>query len=369
MSMLSRSGCDHPAEVRTIEWRAGSVVMIDQRALPLREVYVECTTWEEVADAIRSMVIRGAPAIGVAAAMAMALAGRAARHLERDGFERALQDATEGLFRTRPTAVNLGWALSEMRRVWDVRGGDQERIVDDLERRALEIYRDDLSSCRSIGAYGAELVLEEKPVILTHCNAGALATAGYGTALGVIRAVHARRPEVHVFVGETRPFLQGARLTAWELLHEGISAELITDSMAGHILSTGVVTQVIVGADRIAANGDTANKIGTYPLSVLAREHDVPFYVAAPLSTVDTSIPDGGHIPIEERDIDEVTHAGGTRVAPVGMRVRNPAFDVTPGRNITAIITERGVVRPPFGAGLARVMSSAADSGGDVCGP
>ena len=315
------------------------------------------------------MVIRGAPAIGVAAAMAMALAARASARAERLEFERALQDATKGLFSTRPTAVNLGWALDEMERVWRRPEVGQDRIVEEMEERALRIYRDDLTSCRSIGSHGADLVVEERPVILTHCNAGALATAGYGTALGVIRAVHERRPHVHVLVDETRPFLQGARLTAWELLHEGISAELITDSMAGYFLSTGVVTQVIVGADRIAANGDTANKIGTYPLSVLAREHGVPFYVAAPLSTVDLSLPDGSGIPIEERDIHEVTHAGGNRVAPEGVRARNPAFDVTPAHNITAIITERGVVRPPFREGLAGVMSSAADSGGETCEP
>ncbi len=364
---MSETGSDHPAEVRTIEWRSGSVVMIDQRALPLREEYVVCTTWQEVAEAIRLMVIRGAPAIGVAAAMGMALAARAAARAERREFERALQDATKGLFSTRPTAVNLAWALDEMDRVWRRPEVDQDRIVEEMEELALRIYRDDLASCRSIGSYGADLVVEERPVILTHCNAGALATAGYGTALGVIRAVHERRPHVHVLVDETRPFLQGARLTAWELLHEGISAELITDSMAGYFLSTGAVTQVIVGADRIAANGDTANKIGTYPLSVLAREHGVPFYVAAPLSTVDLSLPDGSGIPIEERDIDEVTHAGGNRVAPVGIRARNPAFDVTPAHNITAIITERGVIRPPFKEGLARVMSAAADSGGYRC--
>lgn len=369
MPTVHGPGFDHPAEVRTIEWRDGAVVMIDQRVLPLSEEYVVCSTWQDVADAIRSMVIRGAPAIGVAAAMGMALAARSARGLERGAFERSLQDATKGLFSTRPTAVNLGWALNAMERVWRRQEVDQDGIVEDMERRALEIYRDDLQSCRSIGAYGAELVVEEEPVILTHCNAGALATAGYGTALGVIRAVHDRRPKVHVLVDETRPFLQGARLTAWELLHEGISAELITDSMAGYFLSTGVVTQVIVGADRIAANGDTANKIGTYPLSVLAREHHVPFYVAAPLSTVDLSIPDGSHIPIEERAIDEVTHAGGNRVAPIGVRARNPAFDVTPARNITAFITERGVVLPPLGEGLARVMSDAGESGGDSCVP
>ncbi|MHB0980736.1 MAG: S-methyl-5-thioribose-1-phosphate isomerase [Thermoleophilia bacterium] len=353
--------------MRTIEWRDGTVVMIDQRRLPLAEEYVACATWEEVAEAIRWMVIRGAPAIGVAAAMGMALAARTARGLAPAAFEQALQAATKGLFLTRPTAVNLGWALAEMERVWRRPGLSPAEIAEVMERRALEIYHEDLDSCRSIGAFGAELVTEDEPVILTHCNAGALATAGYGTALGVIRAVSVRRPKLHVLVDETRPFLQGARLTAWELMHECISAELITDSMAGYFLSQGIVTQVVVGADRIAANGDTANKIGTYTLSVLAREHGVPFYVAAPLSTVDLAIPDGGHIPIEERDESEVTHVGGRRVAPVGVRVRNPAFDVTPARNVTAIITERGVARPPFAGSLARLAAAAGEERGGAC--
>jgi len=365
----ARPCSDHPSEVRTIEWHDGTVVMIDQRRLPLLEEYVRFTRWEEVAEAIRVMVIRGAPAIGVAAAMGMALAGRSARGLAPAAFEKTLQAATKGLFATRPTAVNLGWALAEMERVWRRPGLSPGEIAEAMEQRALEIYHEDLASCRSIGAFGAELVTEEQPVILTHCNAGALATAGYGTALGVIRAVSARRPNLHVLVDETRPFLQGARLTAWELMHEGISSELITDSMAGHFLSQGIVTQVVVGADRIAANGDTANKIGTYPLSVLAREHEVPFYVAAPLSTVDLAIPDGAHIPIEERDEAEVTHVGGQRVAPVGVRVRNPSFDVTPARNITAIITDRGVARAPFLESLARLARATADEGGNECAP
>jgi len=307
-----------------------------------------------VAECISTMVIRGAPAIGVAAAMGMALAARASETESRQVFVRSLQRATKDLLATRPTAVNLGWALDEMERVWrqDLSAAE---VTEAMQARALEIYEDDLASCRAIGVYGAELIDGDSPVILTHCNAGALATAGYGTALGVIRAVFARNPRVRVLVDETRPFLQGARLTAWELLHEGIPAELITDSMAGHFFRTGEITHVVVGADRIAANGDTANKIGTYTVAVLAKEHGVPFYVAAPLSTFDLSIPDGEHIPIEERDEAEVTHVGGRRVAPVGVRVRNPAFDVTPARFITAIITERGVVTPPYDAGLARL--------------
>ncbi len=358
---------DHPSAVRTIEWRDGSVLMIDQRKLPLVEEYVTCSTWEDVAEAIRTMVIRGAPAIGVAAAMGMALAARAARELPRDGFTRALQDATKGLFSTRPTAVNLGWALAEMEQVWRDQALAPKAAAEAMERLALQIYEDDVASCRSIGAYGAELITVEEPVILTHCNAGALATAGYGTALGVVRAVFARRPRLRVFVDETRPFLQGARLTAWEMLHEGIPADLITDSMAGYFISKGMVTHVVVGADRIAANGDAANKIGTYTVSVLAKEHDVPFYVAAPLSTVDFAIPDGSHIPIEERDEAEVTHIAGSRVAPEGVRVRNPAFDVTPARNITAIITDRGVVLPPFGAGLRGLAAEPLSKEGDPC--
>lgn len=348
---------DHPQAVRTLEWRDGAVVMIDQRRLPHDEVYVTCRTWQDVAEAIRTMVVRGAPAIGVAAAMGVALAGLAAAHEPPAVFRARLQDAAKALYATRPTAVNLGWALGEMERVWareDLPPGERAEV---LVQRALEIYEEDIAACRAIGRFGAELIEGADPVILTHCNAGALATAGYGTALGVIRSVFAQRPGVHVLVDETRPFLQGARLTAWELLHDGISAELITDSMAGHFLSRGVVTHVVVGADRIAANGDTANKIGTYPLSVLAREHGVPFLVAAPLSTVDLSMPDGTHIPIEERDPREVTHLGETAVAPAGMRVRNPSFDVTPARNITAIVTERGVARPPYGESLSGLAS------------
>ncbi len=347
--------------------------MIDQCRLPLEEVYVTCRTWEEVAECIRTMVIRGAPAIGVAAAMGMALAARAYESESQEVFVRALQRATKDLLATRPTAVNLSWAVDEMERVWrqDLSAAE---VAEAMEARALEIYEDDLSSCRAIGLYGAELIEGDRPVVLTHCNAGALATAGYGTALGVIRAVFARNPQVRVLVDETRPFLQGSRLTAWELLHEGISAELITDNMAGHFFRTGEITHVVVGADRIAANGDTANKIGTYTVAVLAREHGVPFYVAAPVSTLDLSIPDGDHIPIEERDQAEVTHLGGRRVAPVGVRVRNPAFDVTPARFITAIITERGVARPPYGealgrlAGLPRGHSSGAGQRSDICG-
>lgn len=355
----------HRGEVRTIEWRDGAIIMIDQRRLPLEEVYVTCRTAEEVAECIRTMVIRGAPAIGVAAAMGMAVAARVCAGGSPESLRDALQRTTKVLWDTRPTAVNLAWALGEMERVWRREDLSPAEVAESMEVRAREIYDDDLASCRAIGEYGAELIDGDHPVVLTHCNAGALATAGYGTALGVIRAAFARNPQLRVLVDETRPVLQGARLTAWELLHDGIPAELITDNMAGHFFRTGEITHVVVGADRIAANGDTVNKIGTYTVAVLAREHRVPFYVAAPFSTVDLSISDGDRIPIEERDETEVTHIAGRRIAPLGVRARNPAFDVTPARFITAIVTDRGVVRPPFGEGLERLgVGSDGERGG-----
>ncbi|MCE5254161.1 MAG: S-methyl-5-thioribose-1-phosphate isomerase [Actinomycetia bacterium] len=346
------------AGIRTVEWRDGTVVMIDQRRLPLEEVYIHCRTWEEVADAIRTMAVRGAPALGVAAAMGMALAARAALRSGAGAparFRAELQAASKGLFETRPTAYNLPWALREMERIWTRDDLAPSEVAEEMERLAVKIYEDDLVSCRAIGDNGAALIQEERPVILTHCNAGALATAGYGTALGVIRSVHARDPRLHVLVDETRPLLQGARLTAWELMREGISMELITDNMAGYFLNKGVVTHVVVGADRITANGDVANKIGTYSLSVLARENGVPFYVAAPFSTVDRCLPDGSAVPIEERAASEVTGFDAVRWAPPGVQVRNPAFDVTPARNVTAIITERGVAFPPYEESLERL--------------
>jgi methylthioribose-1-phosphate isomerase len=364
--------------------------MIDQRRLPLSEEYVCCSKWMEVADAISDMVIRGAPAIGVAAAFGIVLAAKQVL-AERpepagdiDGFRAYLQDATKGLFATRPTAVNLKWALDQMQEIWggegpEWAGGDHvcakarsEReaelpgeVTARLEARAVQILEEDVASCRRIGEYGAELIMEglpgeRGPVILTHCNAGALATAGYGTALGVVRSVHARTPAMHVLVDETRPFLQGARLTAWELSREGIPFTLICDNMAGYFMSRGEVTHVVVGADRIAANGDTANKIGTYTVSVLAREHGIPFYVAAPLSTVDLSLADGDSIPIEERSPNEVLFLGEARVAPWGAKARNPSFDVTPACSITAIITDAGAARPPYELSLAALTQAAA---------
>jgi methylthioribose-1-phosphate isomerase len=341
--------------IRPVVWRDGAVVLIDQRRLPLEEVYVECITWQGVAAAICDMTVRGAPALGVTAGMGMALAARSAL-ADAGGdparFRAGVQAASKGLFDTRPTAYNLPWALKEIERIWSRDDLSPAEVTAAIERRAVQIFEDDLASCRAIGEYGADLITGEQPVVLTHCNAGALATAGYGTALGVIRSAHARNPRLRVFADETRPLLQGARLTAWELTREGIEVALITDSMAGYFMRQGAITHVVVGADRITANGDVANKIGTYTVSVLAREHGIPFFVAAPFSTVDLRLTDGDEIPIEERDADEVTGFAGVRWAPWGVKVRNPAFDVTPAANVTAIVTDRGVALPPYGSSL-----------------
>jgi len=335
--------------VRTVEILDDAVVLIDQRSLPLEERYVRCLTWRDVAARISDMTVRGAPAIGVAAAGALALAGREAalRDDDVDAFRGVLAEASAGLAATRPTAVNLTWAIDEMSAVWRSWTGSPLSCASALLARARAIHDDDIDRCRRIGAHGATL-FGAGARILTHCNAGALATAGYGTALGVIRSVFAEHPDISVFVDETRPFLQGARLTAWELSVEGIPYRLISDNMAGHFISRGEVGAIVVGADRIAANGDTANKIGTYTLSVLAKEHRVPFYVAAPLTTVDRHITSGAGIPIEERSEDEVTSFAGQRLAPVGARALHPAFDVTPAANIQAIITEVGILRAPY---------------------
>jgi methylthioribose-1-phosphate isomerase len=338
----------------TIAWQDDAIVMIDQRKLPGAEVYVRCRTAPEVARAIKGMVIRGAPAIGVAAAMGLALG---LRRSEATGTKKL---ATE-FFRmcdlmagTRPTAVNLFWAVERMKRVFGAAatsGESVDRIKDLLEAEARRIHDEDVDGCRAIGRHGSTLVPDGARV-LTHCNAGALATAGYGTALGVIRAAVEQGKRISVIADETRPFLQGARLTAWELVRDGIETTVITDSMSGSMMREGRIDLVIVGADRVAANGDVANKIGTYTVAVLAREHGIPFYVAAPVSTVDLSTPDGSRIPIEERDGREVTHLGTKRVTPAGALVRNPAFDVTPSRLVSAIVTERGIARPPYAESL-----------------
>ncbi|MCX6620765.1 MAG: S-methyl-5-thioribose-1-phosphate isomerase [Acidobacteria bacterium] len=331
--------------VETIQWTPAGVVMIDQTRLPREVVYVTCKNYEEVAGAIKTMVIRGAPAIGVAAAMGVAIGVERA---DAAGLDEQFDRICKTLAATRPTAVNLFWAIDRMRRMYEeVKGGDIEEIRARLTIEAQQIYLEDIAINQAIGRHGAPLVPDGKTV-LTHCNAGALATAGYGTALGVIRAAVAAGKKIDVFADETRPFLQGARLTAWELQQDGIPTTLITDNMAGHFLHSGRIGCVVVGADRIAANGDVANKIGTYSVAVLAHENGVPFYVAAPISTLDLTLATGDAIPIEQRPASEVTEVYGVRVAPEGIDVQNPAFDVTPNRYVTAIITERGVARGPY---------------------
>ena len=344
--------------VETIQWTPAGVVMIDQTKLPREEVYVTCTTYGEVADAIRTMVIRGAPAIGVAAAMGVALGVLRADPAQLDAeFERICDTLAD----TRPTAVNLFWGIDRMKRVFrEVRAEPIERIRERLIREARQIRLEDIAINEAIGRNGMDLVPDGKTV-LTHCNAGALATAGYGTALGVVRAAISSGKKIDVFADETRPFLQGARLTVWELQHDGIPATLITDNMAGHFLKSGRIGCEVVGADRIDANGDVANKIGTYSVAVLARENGVPFYVAAPISTLDLTLARGDEIPIEQRDASEVTHLFGVAVAPDGIAVENPAFDVTPSRYVTAIITERGVARAPYAQSLRALVSVGPD--------
>ncbi|HEX4231480.1 MAG TPA: S-methyl-5-thioribose-1-phosphate isomerase [Bryobacteraceae bacterium] len=338
--------------VETIEWTPEGVVMIDQTRLPRETVYVTCRDYVQVADAIRNMVIRGAPAIGVAAAMGVAIGA-----LHSDDLETDMPAICDTLARTRPTAVNLFWGIQRMRALYE---SVRDRPVDEIRERmvaeATLVRNEDIAINRAIGRHGAPLVPDGKTV-LTHCNAGALATAGFGTALGVIRAAVLAGKKFDVFAGETRPFLQGARLTAWELQRDGIETTLITDNMAGHFLHSGRIGCVVVGADRIAANGDVANKIGTYGVAVLAKENGVPFYVAAPISTLDLTLKSGAEIPIEERNAREVTHFQNVHVAPDGIKVANPAFDVTPHRYVTAIITERGVARAPFTESLMNLAS------------
>jgi methylthioribose-1-phosphate isomerase len=340
--------------VETIQWIDGTVVMIDQRRLPLEETYVTCRSYQEVAEAIRGMTIRGAPAIGVAAAMGVALG---MLHAPGPDFDAQMNQICATLAATRPTAVNLFWAIDRMQRLY---AGMAGQPVDEIRRRLVEeallVREEDIAICRAIGHNGAALVPERKTV-LTHCNAGALATAGYGTALGVIRAAVEAGKQIDVFADETRPFLQGARLTVWELQQDNIPTTLITDNMAGHFMKSGRIGCVVVGADRIAANGDVANKVGTYTVAVLAKENGVPFFVAAPISTLDLRLASGSAIPVEQRAAEEVTHVFGQRVAPEGTVVENPAFDVTPARYVGAIITEKGVARPPYEESLKKLVS------------
>jgi len=329
--------------LETIEWTPEGVVMIDQTRLPRETVFVTCKDYLDVADAIKTMIIRGAPAIGVAAAMGVAIGVQKSHDPDAD-----FATICDVLAATRPTAVNLFWGIERMKRLYrSLEGRPVAEKREVMIREAIAVKEEDVAICRQIGRHGAPLVPDGKTV-LTHCNAGALATAGYGTALGVIRAAVEDGKKIDVFADETRPFLQGARLTAWELMQDGIPTTLITDNMAGHFLKSGRIGCVVVGADRIAANGDVANKIGTYSVAVLAKENGVPFYVAAPISTLDLTLTDGSLIPIEERAAGEVTSVFGVPVAPADVNVCNPAFDVTPNRYVTAIITERGVAKAPF---------------------
>jgi methylthioribose-1-phosphate isomerase len=346
----------------TIEWTDDAVVMIDQRKLPGVETYVKCQTAPQVAKAIKTMVIRGAPAIGVAAAMGLALGVKQCKATGTQKLATEFYKLCELMAGTRPTAVNLFWAIDRMKRVFAeaaTKGASVDQIKARLEQEARAIHDEDVASCRAMGAHGATVV-PQTARILTHCNAGALATAGYGTALGVIRGAVECGKHVVVLADETRPFLQGSRLTAWELTRDGIDTTVITDNMSGAMMRGGQVDLVVVGADRIAANGDVANKVGTYMVAVLAKENNIPFYVAAPISTIDLSTPDGSTIPIEERNQKEVTHLGPTRLTPEAAKTRNPAFDVTPHRYVTGIITEKGIARAPYTESLAALVGTLA---------
>ncbi|MCK9637763.1 MAG: S-methyl-5-thioribose-1-phosphate isomerase [Methylobacter tundripaludum] len=344
--------------VETLRWRDGRLEMIDQRVLPARFEYLPYSSASEVAEGIRSMVVRGAPAIGCAAAYGVALESLALRQASREAFVAGMEKGFEVLAASRPTAVNLFWALKRMREVWEAnKQGTVDEIVDRLLAEAHEVSAEDVRINRAMGAYGAAL-LPDGARVLTHCNAGALATAGHGTALGVFRSAVEAGKRISVIADETRPFLQGARLTAWEMVQEKIPVTLITDNMAGHLMSRGEIDAVVVGTDRVAANGDVANKIGTYMVAVLAQRHGIPFYVACPLSTIDLAIPDGTAIPIEERSADEVTGFRECQWAAEGVQIRNPAFDVTPAELVTALITEKGVVTQPNRENIAALFAS-----------
>jgi methylthioribose-1-phosphate isomerase len=343
--------------IKTLEWTDAGVRLIDQTKLPTEETYVTCKSYEEVANAIRTMIVRGAPAIGVAAAMGVALGVRDSQAKDHAELQRDFDHICEVLAATRPTAVNLFWAIRRMRDKFEQLSTQpipriQQKLVTEAQRMLVE----DIAANEAMGRHGAVL-LPSSGGVLTHCNAGALATCGYGTALGVIRAAVDSGKKLHVFADETRPFLQGSRLTAWELMKDHIPTTLISDNMAGAMMQQGKIDAVIVGADRIAANGDVANKIGTYTVAVLAKEHGIPFYVAAPFSTVDLATPDGRRIPIEQRSSREVTHLAGKQIAPDGVAVENPAFDVTPNAYVTAIITERGVARKPYTESLRELSA------------
>ena len=345
--------------IKTIEWTDEGIRMIDQRLLPTEEKYLLLRSCEEVAEAIKTMAVRGAPAIGVSAAMGLALGASRTPATSISDLEREFDRHCEMMSLTRPTAVNLFWAIEKMRQEFR-RAKAETQQMDEIKQalidKALEIFREDIDANRALGRFGAELI-PDGATVLTHCNAGALATAGdYGTALGVIRAARDAGKRIAVIADETRPFLQGLRLTAWELAKDDIPVTVITDNMAGHVMKEGKVDAVVVGADRIAANGDAANKIGTYMVAVLAQRHKIPFYVAAPITTLDLSLSSGAQIPIEERNSREITHVGEQQLGPEGVEVHNPAFDVTPNELITAIITDKGVARAPFVESLRKLV-------------
>jgi methylthioribose-1-phosphate isomerase len=345
---------------KTLQWTDEGVRLIDQTKLPAEESYLTCTTYEEVADAIRRMVVRGAPAIGVTAAMGIALGVRDAEGDHVSELRRGFDEICETMAETRPTAVNLFWAIRRMQDKFEALSDEPvERIKQEMIAEAQRMYLEDIAANEAMGRNGAVL-MPSTGGVLTHCNAGALATCGYGTALGVIRAAIESGKKIQVYADETRPFLQGSRLTAWELMKDGIPTTVIADSMAGAMMKQGKIAAVVVGADRIAANGDVANKIGTYTVAVLAHEHGIPFYVAAPFSTIDLETPDGTRIPIEQRATREVTHIAGKAIAPDGVKVENPAFDVTPAKYVAAIITERGVAKAPYLEALSKLADAAA---------
>jgi len=338
----------------TMEWTGNSLKLVDQRKLPHAIEIVECSSYHQVAEAIREMIVRGAPAIGAAAAFGYVLGAMESPENDISSIKAHMRNVYKKLASTRPTAVNLFWALNRMEKTL-TEISDLSQMIETLEQEALRIAYEDIEINKTIGRYGASL-LKDGSSVLTHCNAGALATVDYGTALGVIRSAVSQGKKIKVYVDETRPYLQGARLTAWELLQEGIPATLITDNMAGWVIKQKLADAVVVGADRIAANGDVANKIGTYSVAVLANRNKIPFYVAAPVSTIDPEIKSGSEIPIEERSHSEVTHVNGVKIAPEGIGVYNPAFDVTEHELITAIITERGIIRPPYEENIARII-------------
>jgi methylthioribose-1-phosphate isomerase len=344
--------------IQTLEWTPRGVVFIDQTKLPTEEVYVTCTTHQQVADVIRNMVVRGAPAIGVAAAMGIALGMKNSKAENGADLKKDFDQICEAIRQTRPTAVNLFWAIRRMQEKFEtLRIHPISQIKQELVEESQSMHAEDIAANQAMGRHGATL-MPSSGGVLTHCNAGALATAGYGTALGVIRAAVEQGKKIHVYADETRPFLQGSRLTAWELMKDGIPTTVISDNMAGVMMQQGKIAAIVVGADRIAANGDVANKVGTYTVAVLAKEHSIPFYVAAPISTVDLETPDGSKIPIEQRSPREVTHIAGKQMAPDGVQVENPAFDVTPAKYVAAIITERGIARAPYTESLKKLSEA-----------